>query len=131
MGRGILILMSNVQTNYFHKFSINFKLADHSYTELSGCRVFRVGREGGLLLSFTPAMSSALSYYASKNRASERLENKRNEISRSSAYIIDSSSNNRSSYSSYGGNTASSYGDSRTGRSTYRDRSTDYSARTR
>ena len=69
-------------------------------------------------------MSSALSYYASKNRASERLENKRNEISRSSAYIIDNSSSNRSSYSSYGA-------DSRPGRSTFRDRSTDYSARPR
>merc|ERR1711936_939025 len=49
-------------------------------------------------------------------------ENKRNEISRSSAYIIDNSSSNRSSYSSYGG-------DSRTSRSTYRDRSLDFSAR--
>ena len=79
-------------------------------------------------------MSSALSYYASKNRASERLENKRNEISRSSAYIIDSpgtGTNNRSSYSSYGSNTSQSYGDSRAGRSSFRDRSTDYSARTR
>ena len=80
-------------------------------------------------------MSSTLSYYASKNRASERLDNKRNEISRSSAYILDSSTstntNNRSSYSSYGSNTATSYGDSRTGRSSYRDRSTDFSARTR
>ena len=77
-------------------------------------------------------MSSALSYYASKNRASERLENKRNEISRSSAYIIDSpGTNNRSSYSSYGSNTSQSYGDSRAGRSSFRDRSTDYSARTK
>merc|ERR1711971_707188 len=73
-------------------------------------------------------MSSTLSYYASKNRASERLDNKRNEISRSSAYILDStSSTNRSSYSS---NTPQSYADSRTGRSSYRDRSTDFSART-
>ena len=77
-------------------------------------------------------MSSTLSYYASKNRASERLDNKRNEISRSSAYILDSTStNNRSSFSSYGSNTSQSYGDSRTGRSSYRDRSTDFSARTR
>ena len=78
-----------------------------------------------------PTMSSALSYYTSKNRASDRLENKRNEISRSSAYIIDSSTSNRSSYSSYGSSTPQTYGDSRTGRSSFRDRSTDYSARTR
>ena len=77
-------------------------------------------------------MSSTLSYYASKNRASERLDNKRNEISRSSAYILDSTStSNRSSFSSYGSNTAQAYGDSRTGRSSYRDRSTDFSARKR
>ena len=74
--------------------------------------------------SSVSTMSSALSYYTSKNRATERLENKRNEISRSSAYIIDNSSSNRSSYSSYGG-------DSRTSRSTYRDRSLDFSARAR
>merc|ERR1712141_177883 len=78
-------------------------------------------RQTGRRLLVT-TMSSALSYYTSKNRASERLENKRNEISRSSAYIIDNSSSNRSSYSSYGG-------DSRTSRSTYRDRSLDFSAR--
>ena len=78
-----------------------------------------------------PAMSSTLSYYTSKNRASDRLDNKRNEISRSSAYILDSSTSNRSSYSSYGSNAATSYGDSRAGRSSYRDRSTDFSARTR
>merc|ERR1712241_855322 len=77
-----------------------------------------------------PAMSSTLSYYTSRNRASERLDNKRNEISRSSAYILDSSTNNRSSYSSYGSSTATSYGgDSRTGRPSYRDGSTDFSAR--
>ena len=77
-------------------------------------------------------MSSTLSYYASKNRASERLDNKRTEISRSSAYILDSTSaSNRSSFSSYGSNTAANYGDSRAGRSSYRDRSTDFSARAR
>ena len=75
-------------------------------------------------------MSSALGYYAAKNRASERLETKRNEISRSSAYIIDSTSS-RPSYSSYS-SSSNNYGDtSRTGRSRYRDSSTDYSSKLR
>ena len=74
-------------------------------------------------------MSSALGYYATKNRASQRLENKKNEISRASAYIIDSgsSSNNISTFSG----STNNYSDSRSGRSRYRDTSTDYSARTR
>ena len=75
-------------------------------------------------------MSSALGYYAAKNRASERLETKRNEISRSSAYIIDSTSS-RPSYSSYSSST-NNYGDTgRTGRNRYRDSSTDYSSKLR
>ena len=75
-------------------------------------------------------MSSALGYYAAKNRASDRLETKRNEISRSSAYIIDSTSS-RPSYSSYS-SSSNNYGDTgRAGRSRYRDSSTDYSSKLR
>ena len=77
-------------------------------------------------------MSSALGYYATQKRASDRLESKRTEISRASAYIIDSSSssgtrNGASSYSSY---SRDSYaGDTgRTGRARYRDSSTDYTS---
>jgi len=79
-------------------------------------------------------MSSALSYYSSKNRASARLDNTRNEISRSSAYIIDTggSYGKTTSYTpSYDRNKReSSYTDSsRMGRTRFRDSSVDFSAR--
>eukprot|EP00092_Neocalanus_flemingeri_P033465 GFUD01036382.1.p1 GENE.GFUD01036382.1~~GFUD01036382.1.p1 ORF type:complete len:800 (+),score=284.74 GFUD01036382.1:163-2562(+) len=79
-------------------------------------------------------MSSALSYYATKNRANARLENKRDEISRSSAYMIDTgSSSNRPSYTpSYGTlkrESSFTADSSRVGRSRIRDHSVDYSAR--
>ena len=74
-------------------------------------------------------MSSALGYYATQKRASDRLENKRSEISRASAYIIDSSSSSRTGGGSYSSYSSSNYGDSgRTGRARLRDSSTDYSA---
>ena len=74
-------------------------------------------------------MSSALGYYATQKRASDRLENKRSEISRASAYIIDSSSSSRTGGGSYSSYSSSNYGDSgRTGRTRLRDSSTDYSA---
>jgi len=78
-------------------------------------------------------MSSAISYYATKNRASARLDNKKNEISRASAYMIDTGSNNRStsytpSYSTL--QRESSFTDSsRNGRNRYKDQSTDYLTR--
>jgi len=79
-------------------------------------------------------MSSALSYYSSKNRASARQDNTRNEISRSSAYIIDTggSYGKTTSYTpSYDRNKReSSYTDSsRMGRTRFRDSSVDFSAR--
>merc|ERR1712079_826406 len=96
-------------------------------------------------------MSSALGYYATQKRASDRLENKRNEISRASAYILDSgssrtgSNNYSSSYSSnstnnnYSSNSTNNYSSNstnnyssdvgRAGRGRYRDTSTDYSAK--
>jgi len=79
-------------------------------------------------------MSSALSYYEAKNRASARLDSKRNEISRSSAYMIDTGgSYGKTSYApSYSTLTRekSFTGDSgRVGRTRYRDHSADYSAR--
>jgi len=78
-------------------------------------------------------MSSAISYYSTKNRASARLDNKKNEISRASAYMIDTGSNNRSSSYTPSYSTLkreSSFTDSsRTGRNRYRDHSTDYSTR--
>ena len=78
-------------------------------------------------------MSSALGYYATQKRASDRLENKRSEISRASAYIIDSTSssgtrNGTSSYSSYSSSNYGATDTGRTGRSRYRDSSTDYSS---
>ena len=75
-------------------------------------------------------MSSALGYYAAKNRASDRLETKRNEISRSSAYIIDSSTS-RSNYSTSSSYTSNYSDTSRAGRTRFRDSSTDYSAKLR
>merc|ERR1712223_782822 len=94
-------------------------------------------------VGFLGRMSSALGYYATQKRASERLENKRNEISRASAYILDSgssrtgSNNYSSSYSSnstsnnYSSNSTSNYSSDvgRAGRGRYRDSSTDYSAK--
>ena len=81
-------------------------------------------------------MSSALGYYAAKNRASTRLENKRTEIGRSSAYILDTGGSSygsgKSSYSSTLTRESSFSGDSgRAGRSKYRDRSLDLSTRIR
>lgn len=78
-------------------------------------------------------MSSALGYYATQKRASDRLESKRNEISRASAYIIDSTSssgtrNGGTSYSSYSSSNYGAGDSGRTGRSRYRDSSTDYSS---
>merc|ERR1712038_1756696 len=86
-------------------------------------------------VGFLGRMSSALGYYATQKRASERLENKRNEISRASAYILDSgssrtgSNNYSSSYSS--NSTSNNYSSDvgRAGRGRYRDSSTDYSAK--
>jgi len=93
---------------------------------------------------------SALSYYTAKNRASSRLDTKKNEISRSSAYMIDTggSYNKTSSYtpslkreSSFSTDKTSSYTPSlkressfstdsgRAGRTRYRDHSVDYSSR--
>jgi len=78
---------------------------------------------------------SALSYYTAKNRASSRLDTKKNEISRSSAYMIDTggSYNKTSSYtpsSSTLKRESSFTGDSgRAGRTRYRDHSVDYLSR--
>jgi len=93
---------------------------------------------------------SALSYYTAKNRASSRLDTKKNEISRSSAYMLDTggSYNKTSSYtpslkreSSFSTDRTSSYTPSlkressfstdsgRAGRTRYRDHSVDYSSR--
>ena len=95
---------------------------------------------------------SALSYYTAKNRASSRLDTKKNEISRSSAYMIDTggSYNKSSSYtpslkreSSFSTDRTSSYTPSlkressfstdsgRPGRTRYRDHSVDYLSRPR
>lgn len=82
---------------------------------------------------------SATSYYSSKARAGARTERIRTEIDRSSAYILDSSSLSSSNYSSSKPSYTSTLGrqgsfreeGSRTGRSSIRDSSLDFSSRPR
>ena len=81
-------------------------------------------------------MSSALSYYAAKNRASARLDNKKNEISRSSAYMIDTGgsygkTSYTPSYDTLKRESSFTADSGRAGRTRYRDTSVDYSTRPR
>ena len=81
-------------------------------------------------------MSSALSYYAAKNRASTRLDNKKNEISRSSAYMIDTGgsygkTSYTPSYDTLKRESSFTADSGRAGRTRYRDTSVDYSSRPR
>ena len=81
-------------------------------------------------------MSSALGYYTAKNRASARLDTKKNEISRSSAYMIDtggsySKTSYTPSYDTLKRQSSFTADSGRAGRTRCRDHSADYSTRPR